>query len=318
MPEQRAGAEIRLRGSTLYGRAMAYDLPATIAPGKREMFRPGAFGKQLPQVPLNLQHDRGLVLAGAGAFDLQDTPEALLVAARLAPTSAAIRLVQRGALKGLSVEFDPLAERTEGDLRIIERARLRGVGLVDSPAYPASRVEVRARMGRTIRARIPSGKKLACDCLRTAAGRAQARFARFHVKALQDMLEEVFAEVAEETAVAAFGAYGQPLASTARGTMRGRKRGNDLEVDIDLPEDPNGRAVLAAHESTGIVARPFVDAERAEFDVVDDVAEYTKAPLRAVILSATDRREGWPDLSFIPSPEDLIERARYRRMLAWL
>ena len=317
--EQRAGAEVRLRGSTLYGRAMAYNLPATVAPGKRELFLSGAFGSDRLAVPLNLQHDKGLVLAEAGSYDIQDTPEALLVRARLAPSSAAIRLVQRGALKGLSVEFDPLQERTEGGLRIIERARLRGVGLVDSPAYPASRVEVRARMGRTVRARIPGGKRLACDCLRTAAGRAAARWAKYQRDTLQTMFDEVFAEAAEETAIAAFGAYGQPLASTARGTMRGKvTKGGDLQVDIDLPEDASGRAVLAAHESSGLVARPFVDDARAKYEVADDVAEYTEAPLRAVILSATDRREGWPDLSFIPSPEDLLERAKRRRMLAWL
>ena len=179
------------------------------------------------------------------------------------------------------MEFDPLQERTEGDLRIIERARLRGVGLVDSPAYPASRVEVRARMGRTVRARIPSGKRLACDCLRTAAGRAAARWAKYQRDTLQTMFDEVFSEVAEETAIAAVGAYGQPLASTARGTMRGKvTKGGDLEVDIDLPEDASGRAVLAAHESSGLVARPFVDDARAKYEVADDVAEYTEAPLR--------------------------------------
>ena len=173
--QQRAGAEIRLSGRVLAGRAMVYGLPATLAPGSREMFLPGAFGKNLPAVPLNLQHDRGLVLAEPGTFDLQDTPEALLVRARLPASSAAIRLVQRKALQGLSIEFDPLSERQEGSLRVIERARLRGIGLVDSPAYRASTVEVRARLGRTVRARVPSGKKLACDCLRNAAGRGNRR-----------------------------------------------------------------------------------------------------------------------------------------------
>ena len=298
---------------------MVYGLPATLAPGSREMFLPGAFGKNLPAVPLNLQHDRGLVLAEAGTFDLFDSPEALLVRARLPASSAAIRLVQRKALQGLSVEFDPLRERQEGSLRVIERAKLRGVGLVDSPAYRASTVEVRARLGRTVRARVPSGKKLACDCLRNAAGRAAARFAEFQAEALQGMFDDVFSELAKETAVAAFGAYGQPLASTARGTMRGRMRGKDLEVEIDLPDDASGRAVLAAHESSGIVARPFVDTDLSKFELIDDSAVYSEAPLRAMILSSTDRREGWPELKIGQTPDDLLERAaRYQRMLAWL
>ena len=315
--EQRAGAEIRLSGRVLAGRAMVYGLPATLAPGSREMFLPGAFNP-LTAVPLNLQHDRQLVLAEAGTFDLQDTPEALLVRARLPASSAAIRLVQRKALQGLSIEFDPLSERTEGNLRVIERARLRGIGLVDAPAYRASTVEVRARLGRTVRARVPSGRKLACDCLRNAAGRAQARWAEFQASAIQSMFDGVFAELAEETAVAAFGAYGQPLASTARGTMRGRMRGKDLEVEIDLPDDASGRAVIAAHESSGLVARPFVDTDLSEFQLIDDSAVYSKAPLRAMILSATDRREGWPELKIGQTPDNLLERAARYRMLAWL
>ena len=317
--EYRAGAEIRLSGRVLAGRAMVYSLPATVAPGRREMFLPGAFGSKRLAVPLNLQHDPGLVLAEAGTFDLFDTPEALTMRAELPERSAAIRLVQRKALRGLSVEFKATRERQEGTLRVIERARLRAVGLVDAPAYPASLVEVRARLGQTIRATVPSGVQLDCDCLRTAEGRAEARWAEFQETAVRDMFDSVFAEAAGKDAVAALGAYGQPLASTAKGTMRGRMRGKDLEVEIDLPDDPNGRAVLAANESAGLVARPFVDTAQSQFEIVDETAKYSKAPLRAMILSATDRRRNWPDLSFIPTPEELLgDRAKVRRMLAWL
>lgn len=317
--EQRAGAEIRLSGRALSGRAMVYSLPATVAPNQREMFLPGAFGSKRLAVPLNLQHDPGLVLAEAGTFDLFDTPEALTLRAVLPERSAAIRLVQRKALRGLSVEFDALRERREGTLRVIERAKLRGVGLVDAPAYRASTVEVRARLGQTIRATVPADTQLDCDCLRTAEGRAQARWAEFQESAVKSMFEGVFAEATGKDAVAAFGAYGQPLASTARGTMRGRMRGKDLEVEIDLPDDPTGRAVLAAQESSGLVARPFVDTDLSEFQLVEDSAVYSKAPLRAMILSATDRRRNWPDLRIGPTPGELLgDRARIGRMLAWL
>ena len=313
--ERRAGAEIRLHGATLQGRAMVYGRAAQIAPGNREQFQPGAFGPGPLRVPLNLQHDRDIVLAKAGTFDLFDTPENLAIRARLPETSAAIRLVRRKALTGFSVEFRAKRERREADLRVIERAELRGIGLVDRPAYTASRVEVRARMGRTLTAKIPANRKLACDCLRTAAGRAQARWIELQSSVMADLQKDI------DDVVASFGSYSRPLASGAKGTLRAKMVGADLEVAIDLPDDANGRAVLSAHESAGIVARPFIDSETAEFEIIGDTAVYSKAPLRAVIISATDRREGWPEPVIGPTPEGLIDDralAGYRRMLAWL
>ena len=44
------------------------------------------------------------------------------------------------------MEFHALEERAENGIRVIERAELVGVGLVDTPAYPASKAEVRAAM----------------------------------------------------------------------------------------------------------------------------------------------------------------------------
>ena len=53
--------------------------------------------------------------------------------------------VRSGLLRGLSVEFKALAERYVSGVREIRRAALVGAGLVDSPAYRGSTVEVRAR-----------------------------------------------------------------------------------------------------------------------------------------------------------------------------
>ena len=56
--------------------------------------------------------------------------------------------VRNGTLRGLSVEFQAERERMDGNMRVIERARLVGAGLVDSPSYAGSGVEVRAKGGR--------------------------------------------------------------------------------------------------------------------------------------------------------------------------
>lgn len=127
-------------GRTLAGVALAY---GDVSADFRERFLPGAFGA-LPAVALNLQHDPALVLAPAGALELADSERALEVRATLPAASAAVQLVKRGALTGFSIEFHARAERRDGDVRVIERAELTGLALVDRPAYGASTAEVRA------------------------------------------------------------------------------------------------------------------------------------------------------------------------------
>ena len=49
-------------------------------------------------------------------------------------------------MRGLSTEFVAEDEEFEGSLRIIKRARLVGLAVVDQPAYPASLVSHRQRV----------------------------------------------------------------------------------------------------------------------------------------------------------------------------
>ena len=92
--------------------------------------------------------------------------------------------------------------------------------------------------------------------------------------------------------IAAWGRYDRPLASVSRGTLR---RSGRYGIDIDLPDDENGRAVLAAHESTGVIVRPHLDMDASEYTQDGDTLTYTRAVARAFIVSATDAREGWPE-----------------------
>ena len=296
MTERRAGLEFRIAGRTLNGIALRY---GDISPDFRERFEPGAFG-EVRAVPLNLQHDRQMVITPDAM--LTDSPRDLRVRAELPPASAALALVRRGALSGFSIEFYSKAERRESGIRVVEKAELTGLALVDAPAYPASGVEVRARSGRTLRAAIPSETKLACEC--SGAG---CRFAEFARGALQEAFDDAFKEAKREI-VAAWGSYSSPLASRSRGTLRGRMAGDDLEVDIDLPDSDAGRAVIAAQEDAGIVVRPFVMADASDGVIEERAAGeqtmvYRKLRIRAVIVSATDAREGWPDPVLIPTPD---------------
>ena len=137
-------AEARTR--TLTGTAIKYGDTATFAWG-RERIEPGAFAP-LGDAILNAQHDRTTPLArtDGGGLTLLDSEAALEIRAELPPTRAAddvLALVRAKVVRGLSVEFVALQERSEANVRVIERARLVGIGVVDTPAYPASAIEAR-------------------------------------------------------------------------------------------------------------------------------------------------------------------------------
>ena len=190
--ERRAGGEVRVSGRTLTGIAMPY---GDISPDFRERFEPGAFG-EVRAIDVNLQHDPA-VLVARGAT-LTDGPEALRVRATLPEGSGALALVRRRALSGFSVEFRSTREhRDAAGVRVVERARLTGLALVDRPAYPGARPEVRARSGRTVRAKVPYNRELACECIaKGGAGSACIPLARFSAIAgpvMEDLIAQAFA-----------------------------------------------------------------------------------------------------------------------------
>ncbi len=322
MMERRAGGELRAEGRRLSGVVMRY---GDVSPSHRERFEPGSL-RMAAAVHLDLHHDpeRAVAWQPGGGLELRQEGKALTMRATLPPIPAADRAlteIRAGRATGLSVEFHAVRERREGGLRVIQEAVLNGIGIVRSPSYGGSRVEARARSGRTLRAHIPANTDLACEC--TGAG---CKFARFAQEALQEAWDETFARF-EREAVASFGSYAAPLASAGRGTMRGRVVEGGADVDIDIPTGAAGDAVLAAHENAGVVVRPFLDASRSEGmetpreDGANAMA-YTRASVRAFIVSATDVRDGWPAPALVPTPEELASahapRLGERKRRLWL
>lgn len=137
-------------GRTLTGVAVRYGSEARL-PWGRERIRSGAFGDvRGADVILNFQHnpDRPLARTGGGGLALEDDADALRVRAVLPQTrdaDDALALVRGKVLRGLSLEFVVRTERIDADVRVIESASLRGIGLVDKPAYRDSAVAARAK-----------------------------------------------------------------------------------------------------------------------------------------------------------------------------
>ena len=133
------------------------------------------------------------------------------------------------------------------------------------------------------------------------------------------MLTDAFVEAGAGHLVAAFNNYSNPIASTGRGTVR---RTSEFGIEIDIPDSEAGRRVIAAHEDAGVIVRPFIAAGAESVietrAVEGNVRVYEKAPeLRALIVSATDRREGWPEPEIIPTPGAILEPRHSRRIRRW-
>ena len=147
--------ELRYDGDrTISGTAIRYGDTAKLPWGDKERFAPGVFGEvEAADVLLNVQHERARPIARTqgGGLTLVDTITELRVEAQLPDTTDgndAISLVRNRVLRGLSVEFVPRTDRLVEGVTVIESAELRGVAIVDRPAYPKSTINARTAGGK--------------------------------------------------------------------------------------------------------------------------------------------------------------------------
>ena len=291
--------ELRADGRRLEGEAIVYG-DIAFFPWGQERIEPGAFSP-LGDVILNRQHDRKTPPArtGGGGLFLIDSPESLSIRAELpegvAAADEALRLVRANILRGLSIEFFPQAERQSGDLRIIERAQLIGVAVVDSPQYEQSLVAAReheerqARRLRTYRGSIPANKALECRCV----GGGDCREALFESGGLDGAIPAD----QQRDALAVVGEYANSIGSRKRRSLRFWSDGEGgLQYALDISDTARGRALIETIESVDTFARPVLDLDASDFVIEAGRATYTRAHVRALTIGPTDASAGWTPL----------------------
>ena len=309
MIEHREGLEFRVAGRVLSGVALRY---GDVSPDYRERFEAGAFAP-IGDLALNLQHDPARVLAKTGnGLVLADSPRALELRAELTGR-AELDLVRRGALSGFSIEFHAKAERREAGVRVVERAELTGIALVDRGAYPASKAEVRARGARggrlgTIRGSIPTGKRLSCRC-----SPGDCTSAIFEDGALN-------AAVDKHELLAITNELSDTIASKRRNGVRTwLDDEGDMQYAIDVPNTDRGKALAETMKVANVYGRPVLDRELSEVVIEATVARYQRAEVRAILVGPTDIADGWKPVEMTTAQKTAaLSKIAKQRARLWL
>lgn len=110
--------------------------------GIRERVRAGALSIEPGPANCTRQHNRDIPL---GLIEWQDDEDAMRFRSRFIEGAAqdqALADIRAGLLRGASIEFVPVRDRSEDDLIEILEAKLLRVSVVDDGAYPASTIAV--------------------------------------------------------------------------------------------------------------------------------------------------------------------------------
>ena len=134
--------EYRAGPGRLVGTVIKYGVEAR---DRKEVFDLGSLSWPASGIILNRQHSRKSPIMRVTPIVVGDEVriDELLIDSS-AGRDAAVE-IRSGLLTGLSIEFRSIQESVVNGVRRISAAILGGVGLVDSPAYEAASVEVRAK-----------------------------------------------------------------------------------------------------------------------------------------------------------------------------
>ena len=128
---------------TIEGTVVSYGDVAKLPFGSERFVRGGITWNDDCMLTLQLDRTKALARVGAG-LTLEDSESALTMRATMPRTSLGddtLELVRSGVLRGLSLEFVPTRTRNEGRVAVIEAASMRGLSIVDVPAYSQSTID---------------------------------------------------------------------------------------------------------------------------------------------------------------------------------
>ena len=292
------------------GTALRYGDTAIIEGGKRERFQPGAFGGSTREaLQLNLQHDQDMKI---GTATMTDSATAL--EARAQVPAGIHKLVKRGALSGFSIEFEALQERMDDDnVRVVEKAALQGLALVDAGAYPKSRVEARAAE-TWMTGGIPFNRTAVCECTKSGCDQVFIKEGAF---------DETLATVASgDTDIVLHTGSLNPqdiVASTGAGSlqMSTNERLLLLQLLREAQDTEAGRAVDDAMKVSRLTPRPIIDEEASTFTEDGNLRTYENAVLKSILLKHVPPSYGWLDMERGDKVPDMPEIPA-RRAALWL
>lgn len=293
--------EYRADDGTVEGTAIDYSDAARIpGPGGAvmlERIEAGAFGS-IGDVVANLQHDRQRPLArtGGGGLTLEDTTERLRAKIALPDTTDgrdARALLARGVLRGLSVEMVVQDEVFRGRERIISRADLKGLAVVDRPAYSLSvaalkrwtQVEDRAAFNGTY-------QMDQAETISDAPGRGTVRKRKYRPGAFDVSIQDA----AQEIGLLTSRNPNDAVASKRSGTLAIEREGGNLLVTASSVAETSAWLDLVARRDAGLALslQPVIKADSGEYeDIAEDPADgsalirtYTTAKLLGFMVTA--------------------------------
>ncbi len=298
MLEHGGPVELRIAGRTLRG-VIPYETRAT---DRAERFAAGVFVSGLDTARINLQHDPAVVVAEQPhTLTLTDSPQALELRAELKP-GAALSLLRRGRLTGLSPEFIAIDEHRADGVRVIDRAHLAGIGLVDSSSYPTT-VELRQGADWWLSAQVPYNRRMECTCQGGACDSVE-----FSPGAFDDL---------QDRNVVAIGGQGfnSVLGSKRRGNLILRFRDKMMQVGLTDRDTEAAKLVAENAKGAAVLVRPMIDLDGSEFIDEGPVRKFSRAEVTALLVKASPYDKG-----HIPATVDGLEtRNRINRdMYRWL
>ena len=286
--ERRQGVELRADGRTLIGAAIRY---GDVSPSHRERFEPGSLIVS-PDLAPTLGHRTGRVLAYGDDVRVEDRADALIVSAHLPRTATAdlaLAGVRSGRYRGWSVEFQARRESRDAEgIRVVERANLPGLALVDHPSYPGSTVEARRRISySTLIARATIMK---CKCLGTL-GRKNIGEIEFTADAFEGMVKLATSGKRNVSAIAR--GADTVIADTATGSLKLTNTRAGLGIAISALDTSAGRGFRELAEAgVEVYARPVINRETSEFEFVGDLVRVRRADFDFILVKPTPNNGG--------------------------